>query len=283
MSHVDQFESLFRAATKERFHPIDVKVASVLALTDLPAEGAGDLYRRLDAFLPAWDPPPRFTRLDGAERRSVAETLAAVQATGPDLVVTYRNLYSDSWRWPYSLGEHLDVLTQVCAMPVLVLPHPGEAQGFGARGGMRAVMALTDHLTGDDRLVSWAAHFTPPGGALHLTHIEDQRFLDRAIEVIGKIPALDTDVAREEMGRQLLKEPQDFIESVAAVLRERGAPLTLEPTVVMGRRLSEVRRLVEAHAVDLLVVNTKDDDQLAMHGLAHPLAVELRQVPMLML
>ena len=35
--------------------------------------------------------------------------------------------------------------------------------------------------------------------------------------------------------------------------------------------------------VDLLVMNTKDEDQLAMHGLAYPLAVELRQIPLLML
>ena len=35
--------------------------------------------------------------------------------------------------------------------------------------------------------------------------------------------------------------------------------------------------------VDLLVLNTKDDDQLAMHGLAYPLAIELREIPLLLL
>lgn len=30
-------------------------------------------------------------------------------------------------------------------------------------------------------------------------------------------------------------------------------------------------------------MNTKDEDQLAMHGLAYPLAVELREIPLLML
>ena len=37
------------------------------------------------------------------------------------------------------------------------------------------------------------------------------------------------------------------------------------------------------HEIDLLVFNTKDDDQLAMHGLAYPLAVEVRGIPILML
>ena len=43
------------------------------------------------------------------------------------------------------------------------------------------------------------------------------------------------------------------------------------------------RRLIEQHEVDLLVLNTKDEDQLAMRGIAYALAVELRQTPLLML
>jgi hypothetical protein len=41
--------------------------------------------------------------------------------------------------------------------------------------------------------------------------------------------------------------------------------------------------LIEQHEVDLLVLNTKDDDQFAMHGISYALAVELRQIPLLML
>ncbi len=51
----------------------------------------------------------------------------------------------------------------------------------------------------------------------------------------------------------------------------------------MGDRVEEYRRLVEDHRVDLLVLNTLDGDQLAMHGQAYPLAVELRGIPLLML
>ena len=34
---------------------------------------------------------------------------------------------------------------------------------------------------------------------------------------------------------------------------------------------------------DLLVMNTKDDEQMAMHGLAYPLAIEVRSIPLLLL
>jgi hypothetical protein len=40
---------------------------------------------------------------------------------------------------------------------------------------------------------------------------------------------------------------------------------------------------VRQSGVELLVINTKDDDQLAMHGLSHPLAIELSDLPLLLL
>ena len=45
----------------------------------------------------------------------------------------------------------------------------------------------------------------------------------------------------------------------------------------------EVRARIDEKNVALLVLNTKDHDQLAMHGLAYPLAVELNHVPLLLL
>ena len=58
------------------------------------------------------------------------------------------------------------------------------------------------------------------------------------------------------------------------------APLTLE--VLTGHRVSEYRALAERNGAELMVMHTKDEDQLAMHGLAYPLAVELRHLPLLM-
>ena len=60
-------------------------------------------------------------------------------------------------------------------------------------------------------------------------------------------------------------------------------PIELEEIVMLGHHLEEHRRLIDEHRIDIVVMNTKDEDQLAMHGLAYPLAVELRHVPLLML
>ena len=81
----------------------------------------------------------------------------------------------------------------------------------------------------------------------------------------------------------MLKEPIDFIQSCRDKLGQYRTSLHVEEIVVMGHRLDTYRKLVETHQVDLLVINTKDEDQLAMHGLAYPLAVELREIPLLML
>ena len=78
-------------------------------------------------------------------------------------------------------------------------------------------------------------------------------------------------------------EPRDYVASCQQVLRSAGVDLEVKGAVTMGHRLAEYRRLIEAHAVDLLIMNTVDDDQHAMHGMVYPLAVYLRDIPLLML
>ena len=59
--------------------------------------------------------------------------------------------------------------------------------------------------------------------------------------------------------------------------------LLVEQIVEFGHRVARYRHLVARHAVDLLVTNTKDKDQLAMHGMAYALSVELTEVAQLLL
>ena len=59
--------------------------------------------------------------------------------------------------------------------------------------------------------------------------------------------------------------------------------MAVESIVTMGNQLADYRRLVQECDVALLVINTKNDEQLAMHGLAYPLTIELRDTPMLLL
>ena len=167
------------------------------------------------------------------------------------------------------------------SVPVLVVPSPHRESRIPTH--TKTVMAITDHLTGDHHLVSFAARLTDPDGTLLLTHVEDEVVFERYMSTIAKIPTIDTDNARETVLGQLLREPHDYIHSCAEVLHQAGPPIRIEEIVTLGHYLRDYQRLVEKHAVDLLVLNTKQEDQLAMHGVAYPLCVELRDTPILML
>lgn len=285
MTKLDQYESAFRSADKVVYVYERIEPREILLVSDVSGEVAERLLDSSRRFLSvlAGD-EHRWQRLDGDGFDSVGSLLEAVESREPDLIVTYRHLHSNAWQWPYSLGEHLDVLTQATDVPVIVLPHPdaGWALPHSLQNTDR-VMAITDHLSGDDRLVNWALRFTEPGGACWLTHVESGADFDRLLDVIAKIPEIETETARVLIQARLLMEATDYIEFCRKAIEAQGLDVRLEPRVSMGHRLSEYRRLVEEHRIDLLVMNTLDGEQLAMHGHAYPLAIELRQIPLLML
>ena len=281
MPNVDQFESVFKAAAKPLYehHPLVVRRVDVV--TDLDAHGAGALAASVRGMLPTLAADVDWRAVPAEESRTVEQLLGLIERDSPDIVVTYRNLHSEAWQWPHSLGRHLDVLTQATECPVLVVPHPRERDP-GAWPGLSCVMAATDHLAGDGRLVRYAAGLAPPGSRLVLAHVEDDVVFERYIETIGKIPAIDTDTARTAILAQLLKEPADYVEACRAALARSGLGLEVVGEVGTGHRIAEYRTLVDRHRVALLVMHTRDEEQLAMHGLAYPLAVELRALPLLM-
>ena len=285
MTKIDQFESAFLAADKAALRYEKLAVEHVLVVSDFGGDAAEKLSDQVRTFLSVVDgESTRWARLDGGTFSSVKQLLDTVDEQAPDLIVTYRHLHSSAWQWSHSLGEYLDVLTQATRVPVVVLPHPDAARALPHTvKNTDRVMAITDHLSGDDRLVNYALGFTEAGGSCWLTHVEQQLVFDHYMDIISKIPEIDTESARELIEKQLLKEPRDYIESCRRTIAEQHLPCEIGEIVTMGRRLGQYRRLIEEHRVDLLVINTMGDDQLAMHGLAYPLAVELREIPLLML
>jgi len=87
-------------------------------------------------------------------------------------------------------------------------------------------------------LINYAARFTEPGGRLIATRIEPEATFERYLEVIAKIPAIDTGPAGEAIRKQLLKEAHDYIGSSREELQAAGVPrlamivtLALEETI----------------------------------------------------
>ncbi len=116
-----------------------------------------------------------------------------------------------------------------------------------------------------------------------IAHLEDGDAYDRYMDAISKIPEIDTDMAREQIKKRLIKEPTDYIKSFQQFMSKKDSSIKVEALVAMGHQLEIYKTWVDEHEIDLVIMNTKDKDQLAMHGLAYPLVVELRNTPLLLL
>ena len=286
MAELDEFESIFKSASKRRYEHAPVEIRRALVITDLGGDAARLFSKDVRDFLSGVLPADsiEWVEAEGGEYADVGDLLERIEALRPDLICTYRNLHGRARGYPFSLGAHVDVLTQATPTPVLLLPPPTEDDRLAPScKSTKEVTVLTDHLTGADQLIHWAVRIADPSGRLFLVHLEDDATFDRYIEVISKLPSIPTDIARHDIAKQLLKEPTDYIRSIVEGLQEASSSLAVESVVEMGHHIADVERLVKDHAVDLVVMNTKDDDQLAMHGLAYALAVELRDLPLLML
>ena len=286
MTRIDQFESVFKSADKPVFRYEPFSVGSPMVLTDLDDEAAESFAVLAGKYAGAGGSREISAQrvIKGADFSTIEECLELIAVGKPDLICTYRGLHSDCWRWGQSLGSYVEVLTQTVSVPVLVFPHPAAAETLSAaEAGCRHVMAMTDHLAGDICLVNAALFFTPAQGTLHLTNLEDQQVFERYMEAIDKIPSIDSAAARDSVLAQILKEARDYIQSCRTVMEEQELDVEIQETVELGLHVADYKRLAAARDVDLLVMNTKDSGQLAMHGLAYELAVELNDIPLLLL
>lgn len=285
MTTLDQFESAFARADKATFHLAPESVRKVLFLSDLDAEATAARLEELKRFLVVLEEggsPPEWHSLGASDYAKGPELLAKIAELEPDLIVTYRLLKEITRDQTYSLGTYLDVLSQTLVAPILVIPR--DPQQMNLAEGTPQVLAVTGHLTGDDRLINWALPFVRGAkGDLFLGHIEDDHAFERYLKVIEKVPGLDTETAREGIRAQLLKEPSEFVDSVRATIHKTHPELQVHGIVRLGHRVRDFSALVTEHAVDLLVIEGKDESQAAMSGLAYSLAVELTTLPILIL
>ena len=284
MTKIEQFESVFKAAVRTPYEFALPNINHIMLATDLPAHEVADFQAEVKNFLSILGPEIQWQVLSADDFTSVQDLLDQAKQHNPDLICTYRHLHNEGWKWPYGLGTHVISLIQTPDIPVLILPHPKSEAGHAhILENTNSITVITDHLTGNHALVNFAIKFTESGGSLFLTHVEDSANFERYIDIISKIPGLDTEIARNEIYARLLKEPHDYVLSCSKELQDRELSIKIEEVVKMGHRLTEYKRLIEDHEVDLLVMNAKEDDQIAIHGLAYPLLVELRSIPVLVI
>ena len=293
MVKVDEFQSLFRAAEREPFRFEPPPLGRVVLVIDDQSGDPEPLWQMTARFLPALA-TAEWSAISVDSLETVADVVDEIAGRGVDLIVTVRHVGEAASLGPgamkqstggvprHSLGVYLDVLTQAAAQPVLVLPGTSWSIESVDRPA-RSTVVVTDHIRGESRLIGSAAALSPPGSRLWLCHVEDEAVFERYLAAIAQIPELDTDLARTRIAETLLDEAREYLTAAKAGLEAAGRDWQVIPQVSVGHPLTEFKRLVESHTVDLVVMNTKDDDQLAMHGTAYAIAVELVDTPLLLL
>lgn len=280
---LDEFESIFKRAEREQFVFADIPINSIAIITDQDQAGGEKVKADVLEFMPRLADAENWQIISGDKFHNVSELLGCIEQFQVDLIVTWRHLDEESLVPQHSLGVYLDVLTQTTSIPVLVLPGTAENPKQLGDRDCDKICVLADHISGDNRLINYGIRFCRNGGKVWLCHIEDERDFDRYMHAIARIPEIDTDDARKLLGDQLLKDADDFIESCIEALKTAGPNIGFEKKVSFGHFLRQYRDLIDSNDIDLCIANTKDDDQLAMHGIAYSLSIELDDVPMLLL
>lgn len=282
MSSIDQFESVFRSAVSPTYEPRPFPLQSVLLMSDLDDEAERAYLMNVERFFSGLATPPKITSLPQEQSARIPELVRQVSELAPDLIITYRHVHNEVAEHAYTLGDHIEVLTQVTDAPILLFPHPNAwpQERFVAPS---RVLVLTDHLTEQPHLVDAALSMLKAPGQLTLAHVEDESVFERYIQHISKIPEIDTETARSTLEAKLLGEARRFIELTEAEIKRQELNVHVNAEVKMGHRLQSYVELVGEHHIELVVMQTKDADQVAMHGLSYPLAVELQHTPLLML
>ncbi len=281
--HIDEFESIFRRSERELFQYVDIPIQAVTVVSDGDSDKASQTEAMARAFLPRLADVGDWRTIRGSDYNTVAELLEVLDRKQTDLIITYRHLQEESLVPQHSLGVYLDVLTQTTSIPVLVLPGSAAQPASVTDRVCDRVMVVADHISGDNRLINYGVRMCRSGGTIWLCHVEDNLIFERYMQAIARIPEIDSDDARVLIENQLLADAQEFIDGCATVIDAEGPNITVNSFVGRGHHLRDYQKLIQEHDVDLLVLNTKDDDQLAMHGRAYSLSVELTDVSMLLL
>ena len=285
MRDLGEFESVFKRALRDQFEYERIEISKVLLVTDLEGQEL-DAYRVLvqDYLAAEFRPDTYSLRCLGNDAWSDWAGLRLVlEEEKPDLIITYRLLRVAHPEVLTSLGVYVDSLTQVTSYPVLLMPNPHFPASQYAPKGLGSVMVATEHLFTDHSLVNYGIRFTCKGKKLLYCHIEDVNTFEYYMKAIEKVPELDNDLARSRLQEQLTAMPQHYAESVGAKIVEYKKEIELLPVIRFGHIISTYRDLIAQEPISLLVFNTKDDTQLAMHSLGYSLAVEFRNLPILLL
>lgn len=277
MLKLDHFASIFRAADKETIAIREREIVKVLIVTDVGYEKSLEIWERWRAF---FFQTVTVRVLHGEESLDISTITEKLDEADCDLIVSYRCLHSENWRYPHAIGSYVEVITQLTSKPVLLMPHIREDTKDYAPP--ESIVLLSNDLTKASDALAWACCFRGHRSRCTLVELENMVHFNRVLDVIAKIPQLDTDVAREKIMKQMHTDSADWVIRSQKILKNWKRPPSLARKQVVQNALAACSDIVQQVGAELIVLNTKAEDQLALHGLVYPFMVHFRHTPLLL-
>ncbi len=279
---LDNFTSQFKSAFKEGFNYSEVKVSNICLITSLGIEHSKRTQENVSSLLPEYSEQYEWSILLDSQFASIQDMLKQIEICKPDLIVVERAIKTPEQDILYGLSPYIETITQVINTPILLLP----ANGLNLpsdKSKDTKILVAAHHLIDSQGLINWGVFFAKPNGQIYLNHIEDRHTFKRYIEVIEKIPEIDSDIATKTIYDELLKLPTEFIETVRNELASKFPEIEILGLVKISHALSEIKHAMEGKEIDLLIVNSKDPSHLAMDAMSYECAIEFKNKHILML
>ena len=97
------------------------------------------------------------------------------------------------------------------------------------------------------------------------------------------MPELLLELFSEEIPARLqARAADDLRRLVTDGLKARGLEIKVHSLALMGHAVKDYRAHISDHHTDLLIMQARDDDQLAMRDISYSLSIELREIPLLL-
>ena len=195
------------------------------------------------------------------------ETLKSrIDETNADLIVSERLLFENHKDFDHSLGVYIEAVSQTFSTPLLIVGERTPTTGNVIVGFETAVF--------DTDIINKAMSFCDE--KLILAHIIDKGIYDQFSYALDRVPDLVYSDFEEEIKNQLNQYVFNLSKGVNKALSDIDN--SLHSNVISYSNIGVVSRefkdLIEKYKPSLLAFQSKDETQLAMHGLGYAMAVE---------
>ena len=156
---IEKFESRFKSAYKEPYTYEDIELSKIAVISKEDSTRAEQIQKISSKLMPKYLEQYQWSFICENNFGSVKEALAKLEEQKPDLIIMERNIKVSEESLVYGLSPYVETITQVTTTPVLILPNMDLEQLSKRIKNCDCVMAETDRLTGDSRLINWAVNF----------------------------------------------------------------------------------------------------------------------------